>query len=97
MLHTQGSFQPGPGDGKRREPGGRENSKAEALGLLLAETATLKMAPEKESPEEVKREQKNLPFSFLKSGNCLLYLQRRNLPQREKKKAESTCPPPQLC
>ena len=84
MLYARGSFQPGPGGGNRRAR--REgNPKAEALSLLLAKTGYSKNGSRKSKPRGGEERAEKLAFSSLKSGNYLLYLQRRNLPQKEEK------------
>lgn len=62
--------------------------------MPLAETGYFKNGSRKRKPRGGEERAKKLAFSFLKSGNCLLHLQRRSLPQNEKIiKPENTTPP----
>ena len=59
---------------------GRGELKAEALGFLLIEKCRSKNGSRESKPRG--GEEGGKKFSFLKSGNYLLQLQRKNLPQK---------------
>lgn len=92
VLYICGSFQPGygqaPGEVNRRE--GVEKTWC----LPLIEKWYSKKCPRKRKPRGGEERVETLKFSCLKSGNYLLQLQRRNHPQKWKKKPESTPNPP---
>lgn len=83
-----------PGEVNRRA--GRGEHRLRHLAFFCLRNAIPKTAPENESWGGrgcCKERMKTLTFSFLKSGNYLLHLQRRNCPEKGKKAGKYPNPP----